>query len=120
MGTPIIITRELIEELTPTSKGVMANIAKNIGVSRQAVKQFLDKDENKDLKEKILEARQVVIDVAENKLFEQVEAGEQWAVKYVLSTIGKKRGYVERQELAGVVDEPITIVYKRKEDTNED
>lgn len=39
-----------------------------------------------------------VLDTAELKLFDAVSNGELGAIKYLLSTKGKDRGYVERQE----------------------
>jgi len=44
-------------------------------------------------------ARGVLVDTAELKLWEATERGEQWAVVLVLKTLGKDRGYTERQEV---------------------
>ena len=44
------------------------------------------------------EARERMLDVAELTLFDNVKAGEAWAVCFFLKTQGKKRGYSERQE----------------------
>ncbi|MBU2051246.1 MAG: hypothetical protein KKH61_20050, partial [Gammaproteobacteria bacterium] len=51
-------------------------------------------------------------DTSEVKLQQAVNGGEAWAVKYVLSTKGKGRGYVERSEITGADGEaiPVTIV----------
>ena len=46
-------------------------------------------------------ARGELIDISEQKLRAAVMNGEPWAVAMVLKTIGKHRGYVERQELTG-------------------
>lgn len=54
---------------------------------------------------------EIILDTAELGLKRAILAGEPWALKYVLSTKGKVRGYVEktevdvllRQELEGVV-----------------
>jgi hypothetical protein len=40
-------------------------------------------------------------DIAELKLRQAVQKGEPWSIKYQLSTQGKKRGYIERQEITG-------------------
>jgi len=42
-----------------------------------------------------------VTDMAETALMKAIKTGEAWAVKYFLSTKGKYRGYVERQEVTG-------------------
>ncbi len=39
-----------------------------------------------------------LLDVAESKLYDEVKDGRPWAIKYALSTKGRSRGYVERQE----------------------
>lgn len=40
-----------------------------------------------------------VVDVAESKLFEAIEAGEPWAVQFGLKNLGKDRGYFEKTEV---------------------
>jgi len=45
------------------------------------------------------EAREAVIDLAESKLIELVEQRDWRAIRYLLSTLGKDRGYVERTEV---------------------
>jgi hypothetical protein len=46
-------------------------------------------------------ARGELIDISEQKLRIAVMNGEPWAVAMVLKTLGKSRGYVERQEVTG-------------------
>lgn len=45
------------------------------------------------------EQREGVLDTAELALMKAVQNGEGWAVAFTLRTIGRDRGYVERQEL---------------------
>jgi len=42
-----------------------------------------------------------LVDKAELKLEQAVLNGEPWAIQMTLKTIGKHRGYVERQEVTG-------------------
>lgn len=42
-----------------------------------------------------------LVDMAQSKLVEMVNNGDPWAVKFVLSTLGKHEGFVERQEVTG-------------------
>jgi hypothetical protein len=42
-----------------------------------------------------------MIDLAEQKLLESIQQGEAWGITLCLKTIGKHRGYVERQEHTG-------------------
>ena len=47
------------------------------------------------------EERETLIDFAENQLFKQVQDGNITAIIFTLKTIGKHRGYVQRQEVTG-------------------
>lgn len=42
-----------------------------------------------------------MVDLAEQKLWESIQQGEAWGITLCLKTLGKDRGYVERQELSG-------------------
>lgn len=55
------------------------------------------------------DAKEKMLDVAENQLFAQVEAGEAWAICFYLKTQGWNRGYIERRELSGNADKPIHV-----------
>ncbi len=48
-----------------------------------------------------------LVDMAQSKLVEMVNKGDPWAVKFVLSTLGKHEGFVERQELTGAAGGPL-------------
>jgi len=51
-----------------------------------------------------------LLDTAELKLEQAILAGEQWAINLALKTIGKHRGYTERQEISGPDGGPIDAV----------
>ena len=55
------------------------------------------------------EERETLIDFAENQLFQQVKDGNITAIIFTLKTIGKSRGYVERQEVTGAEGKALTI-----------
>ena len=80
-----------------------------INYSRQAVRARAENhpDEVRDIEEEN-------IDVAEDGLKSLMqsknEAVRLGAIKLFLTTKGKKRGYVERQEVAGVADSPVQII----------
>ena len=42
-----------------------------------------------------------MVDIAESALLKNVLAGDNCAIIFTLKTIGKSRGYVERQEIVG-------------------
>lgn len=53
------------------------------------------------------EERAVTLDIGELALKKAVMAGEAWAVCFLLKTVGKSRGYVERTEVTGRDNGPI-------------
>lgn len=65
----------------------------------QAVQQTID------------ECRDELVDYGELALRKAVIDGEPWAVGLVLKTLGRNRGYVERQEVTGAEGGPLKIEY---------
>ena len=50
------------------------------------------------------------LDIAEAKLMEAVGKGEQWAINLILKTLGRDRGFVERQEISNTTQVKLQIV----------
>lgn len=93
------------------SFGNQSAVARKFGVSRQAVAKFI---ETRPALQVVLdEAQQSILDNAESALYRAILQGEPWAVKWLLATKGKSRGYVERQEVTGQGGEPLTITIRR-------
>ena len=44
-------------------------------------------------------ARKMILDMGESALYRKAEAGEAWAVQFLLRTIGRERGYGDRVDL---------------------
>lgn len=61
------------------------------------------------LKRAVEDARGEVVDYAEQKLRLAILNGEPWAIAMALKTIGKSRGYVERQEVTGAEGSHIVV-----------
>jgi len=59
----------------------------------------------------IQECRGELVDLGELALRKAVLSGEPWAVGLVLKTLGKDRGYVERQEITGKEGGPVRLVW---------
>ena len=81
------------------SQGLISYTAKALCTSTQTVERYCHKyatcQQARD------GARDAVLDLGEAKLVERVNAGEGWAVCFLLKTLGKRRGYVERHEVTG-------------------
>lgn len=97
MGRNNRVSKERFKKALEGSYGVQTIIAKKLGVGRSAITNFLNK--NDDMRELCNQEREKIIDIAENRLHSAVNKGQKWAVKMLLSSIGKNRGYVEKQEI---------------------
>ena len=79
------------------SLGVVTSACKTVGVGRTT--HYLWLQEDKEYKAAVDDLSDVAIDFAESQLHKQIKEGNSTATIFFLKTKGKKRGYVERQEL---------------------
>jgi hypothetical protein len=79
------------------SLGVVTSACKTVGVGRTT--HYLWMQEDKEYKAAVDELSDVAIDFAESQLHKQIKEGNSTATIFFLKTKGKKRGYVERQEV---------------------
>jgi len=101
------------------SLGIVTTASLQVGISRKTHYQWLKEDE--EYKEAVEDLSNAALDYAESKLFEKISGVEvqsgydkngepiiysqppsDTAIIFFLKTKGKKRGYIERQELTGV------------------
>lgn len=87
----------------------LADVARDLGVHRATVYRYLARWP--DLVDRLQQRREALLDLAEDKLREAIEAGELRAIIFVLSTLGRKRGYVSRVEHATSDSEPIVLCW---------
>jgi len=81
------------------SMGVVTSACKKVGIHRSTFYEYYNNDE--EFRQKVDDIGNVALDFAESKMFEQIQEGNTQLIKFYLSTRGKKRGYVERQEITG-------------------
>jgi hypothetical protein len=98
---------KLVREQIAKHGGNCAAAARACGVTRPAVVLFVRR--HPELAECLHDARETLVDDAESALYEAVLRGDAWAVCFALKTQGKKRGYVERQELTGADGGPVRL-----------
>ncbi len=103
------LSAKAIEKQIRQKRGNISAVAKTFGVSRTAIYKRIESSET--LKKAITEARDTMLDNVERTLYDQAVDGNMTAVIFMLKTQGKKRGYVERQEIqhSGDADNPIVI-----------
>lgn len=114
-------------------KGIVSTACNSIGLARSTYYMWLDTD--KDFADKVSEIQDIAIDFVEGKLFEKINGvtmlgkggGDEedptytlppsdTAIIFYLKTKGKKRGYVEKQE---VEHSGSMSVHVTKEEANE-
>ena len=79
--------------------GIVTQAARKLKMQRTYIhKRIRDSPE---LKEALEDIREENIDLAESKLFEMIQKGDKIAIIFFLKCMGKKRGWVERQEMTG-------------------
>jgi len=105
---PRIPTEKMADALRK-SHGNLKLAAQMLQCSREAVR--LRVERVKSLRDIVTEEREAVIDVAESALYTKVLEGDMRAIEFTLRTIGKGRGYVEKQqtELTGKGGETIVL-----------
>jgi excisionase family DNA binding protein len=90
-------TAEEVAEAVKRAKGFLTVAAQILGCHYRTILNYAQR--YKIVREALDEARQQVLDVAEAKLLEQVQAGDLRAIMFYLRTFGKTRGYIERLEI---------------------
>lgn len=84
---------EALEE----SLGIVTDACRKSNISRQSFYRWCKEDP--DFKDKVDEIEDVALDFAESELHKQIRNGIPSSTIFYLKTKGKKRGFVERQEL---------------------
>lgn len=91
----------------PNSGGIITLIAKRVGCTWHTAAKYIK--EYATISAAYADECEGVLDLAEAKLIEAIKAGDLAAVKYILSTKGKKRGYTERTEVSGIDGDAVKI-----------
>ena len=90
-------TQQRVIDAIQAARGIKAAAARALGCSRQTVTNYIDR--YPAVKEAYQEARDTLLDDAESALVALVEKQEWPAVRFLLVTLGKDRGFVERSEI---------------------
>lgn len=98
---------EVIEAIRG-SRGLIANVARKLGVSRMTVYRYIERWTT--VAAALEEERENLIDDVEDKLLQAIARLDVTAIKYFLSTVGHKRGWVERKAITQQVEHRGTFV----------
>lgn len=97
--------------LIRTKRGNISAVARALKLPRNTVYRQIEADP--ELKTALQDAREEMLDTAEDKLGGAIRKGEPWAVCFTLKTQGQSRGYVEKQKMehSGPEGKPIQTQY---------
>ena len=98
--------KKAILEALEKSLGVVTTACKQVGVGRT---QFYEWLKDPSFKAEVDSIQDIALDFAESQLHKQIQGGNTAATIFYLKTKGKKRGYVERQEITGAEGLPNDI-----------
>ena len=88
--------KAMIEALEK-SLGVVTTACKSVGIGRTTHYMWLDEDP--EYRRNVESISDIAVDFAESSLHKQIKDGNPTSTIFFLKTKGKKRGYVERQEI---------------------
>jgi len=91
------IKKNILLDCLKESLGIVTIACEKANVSRDTFYSLLNK--NAEFKRQVEDIQNITLDVAENSLIRNIKAGDTTAILFYLKTKGRKRGYVEKQEL---------------------
>ena len=112
------IKKESLLKSLEQSLGVVTVACKKADIPRSTFYKWLKEDEVFALEVKEIE--NVALDFAESQLHKQISENSTAATIFYLKTKGKKRGYVERQEITGADGMPTSFEIEIIKSENKD
>jgi hypothetical protein len=109
--------KKAIIEALEKSLGVVTTACKVVGIGRTQFYNWLKDDE--DFAKEVDDIQNIALDYAESQLHKQIGDGSTAATIFYLKTKGKKRGYIERQEITGADGMPTNFQIEIIESQNE-
>jgi len=98
--------KEAMLEALEKSLSIVSTACKMVDISRQTHYAWLKADE--EYKKAVNSIQDGVLDFAESHLYKLVKDGNPAATIFFLKTKGKKRGYIERQEIEVQEKKPLS------------
>lgn len=110
--------KEQLLEAIKDSYGIISKVAKILDCSWATAETYINKW--KETISALKDENEKVLDLAESKLIVNINSGDMSAIKFILATKGKKRGYVEKIQQEVVIKhdftKPFIIEGVKKED----
>tara|TARA_B100000902_G_C26782407_1_gene655711 strand:+ start:272 stop:610 length:339 start_codon:yes stop_codon:yes gene_type:complete len=103
-------------EVFASKMGNVSKACKAAQISRQTYYDWMKDD---DFAGKVDEVKEGLLDFAEHQLLSNIKSGRTAEILFYLKTKGKKRGYIERQEVDTVGDKMFEVkILKDETDTD--
>ena len=97
MATKTNILKKNLLAALEKSLGIVTNACRKVGCNRSTFYDYYAKDMK--FKKAVDDIQNIALDFAESQLHKQIQDGNTTATIFLLKTKGKKRGYIERQEI---------------------
>ena len=91
-------------------RGLVRYAAPELKISAKVLYEYINRSEKIAAAKEL--ARDGGLDIAEKKLFDQIDEGNMTAIIFYLKCQGKGRGYIERTEGANSFDRPVEFTLK--------
>ena len=105
--TRAIVTDEQIADALEKTKGNISAAARLLECERSTIHKRIDN--RPELAVMLAEAREALVDAAETAIDKLIKEGNVAAIIFTLKTQGKRRGWIERQEITGADGDPLKI-----------
>ena len=92
-------TAQQVADALTQAKGFVSVAARNLGCADRTVRNYMER--YAVCKQAVIDARESMIDIAEGRLYQNINSGDNTAIIFFLKTQAKHRGYVERYEHTG-------------------
>jgi transposase-like protein len=102
-------SKERIIETLREKAGIVAAAARTLGVHRSTLYNWMEEDKSGDIAAATKDIREEVTDLAEGKLFENIEKGRSEDIRFYLRCFGGPRGYKEVTRIEGRDGGPIEM-----------
>lgn len=97
-GKRVTVTDQEFAVMLERAGGFRTRVAKQLGISASAVTHRIKR--SKYLSDVCRTVEETVLDMAEAQLLKAAQNGEPWAITFILKCKGRKRGWIERQDIA--------------------
>lgn len=107
MKNPKIHKKKLLEALEKTL-GIITPACKEVGISRNQFYIYYNTDQ--EFKAAVDDITDITIDFVESQLFKKIREGDNQAILFFMKYKGRKRGYTEKIEIEGNLNQKIEII----------